>query len=105
MVDSVKFRAEHLSKFGGGRGNLPTGVEIETFPDIPRNFSLEQNYPNPFNPATSIVYSLPEACYVEMKIFDITGAEVETLHRGYQEAGKYKSDLYRAKSFNGHLYL
>ncbi len=53
------------------------------------NYSLEQNYPNPFNPVTIIEYSLPTEGFVEIKIFDILGREVEQLVNEYQSAGKY----------------
>lgn len=50
-------------------------------------FALKGNFPNPFNAATKIVYTLPAAGTVEMKIFNIQGQLVATPVNGYQEAG------------------
>jgi len=53
----------------------------------PLSFYLIQNYPNPFNPSTTITYSLESRDYVSIKIFDVTGREVEVLYNGEAEAG------------------
>lgn len=50
-------------------------------------FALKGNFPNPFNASTKIVYSLPSAGNVEMKIFNIQGQLVATPIKGYQDAG------------------
>ncbi len=50
-------------------------------------FALKGNFPNPFNTTTKIIYSLPTAGNVEMKIFNIQGQLVATPIKSYQEAG------------------
>ena len=50
--------------------------------ETPSEYSLSQNYPNPFNPVTKIKFTLPKEGNVTLKIFDITGQEVETLIDG-----------------------
>ena len=57
------------------------------------DYSLSQNYPNPFNPSTIINYALPQAGNVEIKIYNLLGAEVATLVNEYKEAGKYSVEF------------
>jgi D-alanyl-D-alanine carboxypeptidase len=69
--------------------NNPIGIEpISTI--TPGKFSLEQNYPNPFNPETNIRFSIPERSFVKIKIFDVTGKQVELLLNENVNAGTYE---------------
>jgi hypothetical protein len=52
-----------------------------------------QNYPNPFNPTTTIVYKIAKQSSVLMRIYDITGREVQTVVNEVQSAGTYKADV------------
>jgi len=49
-----------------------------------------QIYPNPFNKTTTIRYSIPKACNISLKIFNMCGQEIETLVSGYSETGVHK---------------
>jgi hypothetical protein len=53
-------------------------------------YILEQNYPNPFNPTTTISYSVPNAGYIVLKIYDSLGSEITTLVDKEQAAGTYQ---------------
>ncbi len=47
-------------------------------------------YPNPFNPRTTITLALPRASNVTVKLYDIRGREVRTLHDGLLAAGRHE---------------
>ncbi len=53
--------------------------------------ALLQNYPNPMNPATIIRYSLSQAAWVRITIFNASGAMVRTLVDADQPAGEYET--------------
>jgi len=55
----------------------------------PLSFSVSHNYPNPFNPTTRISFSIAEAGFVSLKVFDILGQEVSALVNEDREAGMY----------------
>lgn len=64
------------------------GDEVESFP-----FALQQNRPNPFNPLTTIAFSIPTASQVELKVFDVSGREVETLLNKKLDAGQHEVEF------------
>ena len=59
----------------------------EVEPVAPSEFTLLGSYPNPFNPVTRISFALPEACKINLSIYDIAGRLVATLVDGYRAAG------------------
>lgn len=61
--------------------------------NTPKSFELHQNYPNPFNPVTKINYALPNQRFVTLKIYDITGREIQTLVNEVKQAGYYTVDF------------
>jgi hypothetical protein len=61
--------------------------------EVPQVFSLKQNYPNPFNPVTNIEYTLPKGSNVVLKVYDITGKQVQALVSEYQPAGTYRAEM------------
>ncbi len=69
--------------------DIPVKVERENDKVLPTEFSLSQNYPNPFNPSTNINFSIPEASFVNLKIFDVLGKEVAILVNERLNAGNY----------------
>lgn len=70
---------------------------------IPFQYSLQQNYPNPFNPVTKINYSLPNAQYTILKIYNALGNEVVTLVNQKQSAGIYSVN-FDASDFPSGIY-
>ncbi|HVO75153.1 MAG TPA: T9SS type A sorting domain-containing protein [Ignavibacteriaceae bacterium] len=69
--------------------------------NIPAKFDMQQNYPNPFNPSTRIDYTLPEASFVQLKVYDIVGNEVATLVNEYQPAGRFRAEFNAANLSSG----
>lgn len=69
---------------------LPIWTSISLYEKMPGEYKLYQNYPNPFNPTTMIEFSLPEATLVVMKVFNVTGREVEELVNEEVSAGNHQ---------------
>jgi hypothetical protein len=79
--------------------------------EIPGGFKLSQNYPNPFNPTTIINFSIPLlparridngggrgvsegwGVFVNLRIFDVLGREIQTLINEKLSAGTYEVDF------------
>jgi hypothetical protein len=72
--------------------------------DVPTRFSLKQNYPNPFNPATNIKFDLPKTSFVSIKIYDVSGREVETIVNEKLQAGKYET-RWNGSSYSSGVYF
>ena len=70
-------------------GSYKYSKTIEVNFSKPATFKLCQNYPNPFNPTTLIEYSLPEADFVKINVYDILGNLVKKLTNEYKPAGNY----------------
>ncbi len=68
-----------------------TPVGITNISEIAESYQLLQNYPNPFNPTTTIKFSLPVSGFVSLKIFDITGRQVNSLFNGFMNGGTYST--------------
>ena len=76
-------------------------VKQDKVENTPKEFNLSQNYPNPFNPTTKIKYALPKTGLVSMKIYDITGREIQTLVNEVKQAGNYTVDFNGANLSSG----
>ncbi len=77
-------------------------VEVEV--NSPLQYALAQNYPNPFNPSTAINFTLPEARFVTLKIYNVLGQEVKTVVNEFKEAGAYKIN-FDASNLNSGVYF
>ncbi len=64
----------------------------------PSKFELFQNYPNPFNPSTKIKYTIPftensPTKFVQLKVYDNLGNEIEMLVNEEQTSGTYEVEF------------
>ncbi|MDP8200541.1 MAG: FlgD immunoglobulin-like domain containing protein [Candidatus Tenebribacter burtonii] len=50
---------------------------------------LDNNYPNPFNPITTIAYSIIEAGYVTLQVYNVKGQLIKTLVSDVRETGNF----------------
>ncbi|HOJ19160.1 MAG: T9SS type A sorting domain-containing protein [Ignavibacteriales bacterium] len=84
-------------------GDYATSIKEE--PSLTaETYALYQNYPNPFNPSTTISYNVPQDGIVTLKIFNIMGEEVATLHNSFQKAGAYSAS-FDASSLTSGVYF
>ncbi|HEY5123242.1 MAG TPA: T9SS type A sorting domain-containing protein [Ignavibacteria bacterium] len=64
--------------------------------ELPTKYSLYQNYPNPFNPTTKIKFDIAPlsrgagGVLTSLKVFDITGREIQTLVNEKLNPGTYE---------------
>jgi photosystem II stability/assembly factor-like uncharacterized protein len=75
----------------GSFGNLYYAIQMPLANDqivLPEELSLT-NYPNPFNPTTTISYSLPQASYISLVIYDLQGHALTELINSWQTPGAY----------------
>jgi hypothetical protein len=55
----------------------------------PSSVALAQNYPNPFNPTTTIRFATTRRGDVSLKVFDLLGTQIATIHSGVLDAGEH----------------
>ena len=86
------------------------GINDPGIVSIPKDYVLYQNYPNPFNPTTKIKFSVPSSVssphvlggdLVLLKVYDITGREIQTLVNESLKPGVYEKTFDGSKLFSG----
>jgi len=109
----VRYFAFYLQCDGGATGNyndlMIDNVSISRSSESDDNVMLaspqtvlKANYPNPFNPETTITYSLKEAGFVEIQIFNLKGQLVKSLVRDSKAAGEHRV-IWNGKDEAGNL--
>ncbi|MBN2412105.1 PKD domain-containing protein [candidate division KSB1 bacterium] len=57
--------------------------------EIPDKFYLSPNFPNPFNSNTCIRFGLSKTCYIELRVYNMSGQLIEKLNTQSLSAGNY----------------
>ena len=67
----------------------------------PAEYNRAQNYPNPFNASTEIKYTIRNAGWVTIKVYDLLGKTIATLVNENKEAGFYQVNFNAASAGGG----
>jgi hypothetical protein len=104
---SVEYRLEQIDNNGLKNYFGPIFLNPNSVDDksVPAVFALNQNYPNPFNPSTKISFSLANAGYTTLKVYNIVGKEVASLFSGNAEAGRQYVVNFDAKNLTSGMYF
>jgi len=84
--------------------DVTSTVDVKYISEIVKGYDLKQNYPNPFNPSTTIRFSIPKNDFVSLKVFDISGKEMENLINENKNAGSYEVN-FNALSLSSGVYF
>lgn len=71
-------------------------VDREDAPAVPQVLALHPGYPNPFREAVTLRYDLPRNGHIRLRVYNLLGEAVLTLHDGLQPAGTH------ALAWDGH---
>jgi endo-1,4-beta-xylanase len=86
------------------REYVQSTVSVDIVEELPQAFRLYNNYPNPFNPSTQIMYTIPQASDVTLRVYDILGRLVQTLVDEAQSPGQY-TVTFNANNLSSGIYL
>ncbi len=78
------------SEYGtpGAYNSILTNIPEQTLEEELGTFTRLSNYPNPFQTETNISFYIPEAGQVEVRIYNLVGAEITSLYDGFLNPGK-----------------
>jgi hypothetical protein len=81
-----------------------SSTSIDRGSDVAEGFELKQNYPNPFNPSTTISYTLADAGFATIRVYDMLGRVVATLLSQDMPAGTHSVN-FDASQLGSGVYL
>ena len=97
--DAGQWRASLFVNGSPGRDDdWLTGLEKNS------STELHQNFPNPFHGTTQLSYTLESPAWIELKVYDPLGRELETVSRGFQNAGNHQLE-FNAQNFSSGLMI
>ncbi|HEY5124715.1 MAG TPA: T9SS type A sorting domain-containing protein [Ignavibacteria bacterium] len=88
------YQGNGIHTTNGGGPIIISSININN-ENIVKSYILEQNYPNPFNPVTKIRFEIPFnktdlGGVVSLKVFDITGREINSIIKEKLNPGTYE---------------
>lgn len=101
--DFLTIYSSHFSTIGVGF-KIDDPTNVNTVAVTPNEYGLDQNYPNPFNPTTTINYTLPNAGFTKLSVYNTIGEEVQSLVNENQSAGSYSLN-FNASNLPSGLYF
>jgi len=98
--DGLGYRLKQLDNDGSFEYSPEIAVTSEKAV-LPADFRLHHNFPNPFNPATRITYEIAAENFTTLRIYDLSGREIQTLVNENQQPGKYQVDFQAGELSSG----
>ena len=89
-----------MGGYAAGSGDLILAVP-EPLPEV---FLVQSAFPNPFNDQTMVSFGLPEADYINIKVFDQLGKQIVTLVNDFVPAG-WHSTVFNAAGLPNGIYI
>ncbi len=71
---------------------------------VPTAFALGYGTPNPVGAVGSVNYAVPTRGHVAIRLYDVTGRQVQTLVNGHVEPGYHEAPL-RGRGLSGGIYF
>ena len=84
--------------------SITHGGDLSVNINIADHFKLNSIYPNPFNPTVNINFFNPENDQISVKIYDLNGRLISTVHEGILSYGTYNF-TWDANNFSSGVYV
>lgn len=103
-IDIVGTKRPQGEGIDAGAYEFIAGAKVDAIESLQPSSIHLSAYPNPFNPGTTITYELERASHVDLSLFNLLGARVETLVDKKQSAGTHRIQ-FSADGLPSGLYL
>ena len=100
--DPTLFEDKFSTEFEDSKHNEEKLLEEENI--ISNEEPIVSIAPNPANPRATIQYTLPEASFVKIEVYSITGQRIKTLVNNFSLAGNYNV-IFDGSRFGSGIYL